>query len=147
MDAIETMNLTKYYGKARGIINLSLTVGKGECFGFIGPNGAGKSTTIRTLLGLISPTSGSARILGKDIVKEKTGILRETGYLPSEVMFYPGMRVRDILKFSADLRRKDCSEEARKPLYRRCGAKGCAERQKIPPSCSSKAVSMLRYIS
>lgn len=54
MDAIETMNLTKYYGKARGIINLSLTVGKGECFGFIGPNGAGKSTTIRTLLGLIS---------------------------------------------------------------------------------------------
>lgn len=114
MDAIETMNLTKYYGKARGIINLSLTVGKGECFGFIGPNGAGKSTTIRTLLGLISPTSGSARILGKDIVKEKTDILRDTGYLPSEVMFYPGMRVRDILKFSADLRRKDCSAEARK---------------------------------
>ena len=114
MDAIETMNLTKYYGKARGIINLSLTVGKGECFGFIGPNGAGKSTTIRTLLGLISPTSGSARILGKDIVKEKTDFLRDTGYLPSEVMFYPGMRVRDILKFSADLRRKDCSEEARK---------------------------------
>ena len=114
MDAIETMNLTKYYGKAKGIINLSLTVGKGECFGFIGPNGAGKSTTIRTLLGLISPTSGSARILGKDIVKEKTDILRDTGYLPSEVMFYPGMRVRDILKFSADLRRKDCSEEARK---------------------------------
>lgn len=114
MDAIETMNLTKYYGKARGIINLNLTVGKGECFGFIGPNGAGKSTTIRTLLGLISPTSGSARILGKDIVKEKTDILRDTGYLPSEVMFYPGMRVRDILKFSADLRRKDCSEEARK---------------------------------
>ena len=114
MDAIETMNLTKYYGKARGIINLSLTVGKGECFGFIGPNGAGKSTTIRTLLGLISPTSGSARILGKDIVKEKTDILRDTGYLPSEVMFYPGMKVRDILKFSADLRRKDCSAEARK---------------------------------
>lgn len=114
MDAIETMNLTKYYGKARGIINLNLTVGKGECFGFIGPNGAGKSTTIRTLLGLISPTSGSARILGKDIVKEKTDILRDTGYLPSEVMFYPGMRVRDILKFSADLRRKDCSAEARK---------------------------------
>ena len=114
MDAIETMNLTKYYGKARGIINLNLTVRKGECFGFIGPNGAGKSTTIRTLLGLISPTSGSARILGKDIVKEKTDILRDTGYLPSEVMFYPGMRVRDILKFSADLRRKDCSAEAGK---------------------------------
>ena len=112
MDAIQTANLTKYYGKARGIINLNLTVGKGECFGFIGPNGAGKSTTIRTLLGLISPTSGSARIFGKDIVKEKDAILRDTGYLPSEVMFYPGMRVREILKFSADLRGKDCTAEA-----------------------------------
>ncbi len=113
MDAIQTTDLTKYYGKARGIIRLNLTVRKGECFGFIGPNAAGKSTTIRTLLGLISPTSGSARIFGKDIVKEKNDILRDTGYLPSEVMFYPGMRVRDILKFSADLRRKDCTKEAK----------------------------------
>ena len=70
MDAIKTTNLTKYYGKARGIIDLNLTVNEGEFFGFIGPNGAGKSTTIRTLLGLISATSGSAQILGKDIVKE-----------------------------------------------------------------------------
>lgn len=59
MNAIQTASLTKYYGKARGIINLNLTVEEGECFGFIGPNGAGKSTTIRTLLGLIFPTSGS----------------------------------------------------------------------------------------
>ena len=66
MAVIQTTNLTKYYGKARGIIRLNLAVGKGECFGFIGPNGAGKSTTIRTLLGLISPTSGSARIFEKD---------------------------------------------------------------------------------
>ena len=114
MYAIQTENLTKYYGKARGIIRLNLTVEKGECFGFIGPNGAGKSTTIRTLLGLISPTSGAARIFGKDSVKENTAILRDTGYLPSETMFYPGMRVRDILKFSADLRRQDCSEEAKR---------------------------------
>ena len=88
MEMIRTDNLTKYYGKARGIINLNLSVEEGECFGFIGPNGAGKSTTIRTLLGLISPTSGSGRIFGKDIVKEKRDILRETGYLPSEAMFY-----------------------------------------------------------
>ena len=112
MNAIQTASLTKYYGKARGIINLNLTVEEGECFGFIGPNGAGKSTTIRTLLGLISPSSGSATVLGKDIVKEKEAILRETGYLPSEAMFYPGMRVKDVLKFSADLRKKDCSGEA-----------------------------------
>ena len=112
MNAIQTASLTKYYGKARGIINLNLTVEEGECFGFIGPNGAGKSTTIRTLLGLISPSSGSATVLGKDIVNEKEAILRETGYLPSEAMFYPGMRVKDILKFSADLRKKNCSQEA-----------------------------------
>ena len=112
MEAIKTSGLTKYYGKARGITGLDLAVEQGEFFGFIGPNGAGKSTTIRTLLGLIAPTSGSAQVLGRDIVKENTAILRETGYLPSEAMFYPGMRVRDILKFSADLHGKDCAAEA-----------------------------------
>ena len=77
MEAIRTVELTKYYGKARGIIELNLTVEKGECFGFIGPNGAGKSTTIRTLLGLISPTAGSARIFGRDIAAEKEAILKD----------------------------------------------------------------------
>lgn len=114
MEAIRTVELTKYYGKARGIIELNLTVEKGECFGFIGPNGAGKSTTIRTLLGLISPTAGSARIFGRDIAAEKEAILKDVGYLPSEALFYSGMKVRDILKLSADMRRKDCSAEAKK---------------------------------
>ena len=113
MKAIMTDHLTKMYGKARGITELNLSVEEGELFGFIGPNGAGKSTTIRTLLGLISPTSGSAQIFGKDIVKDREAILRETGYLPSEALFYPGMKVRDILKLSADLRKKDCSAEAK----------------------------------
>lgn len=112
MEAIKTTELTKYYGKARGIIGLNLCVEEGECFGFIGPNGAGKSTTIRTLLGLISPSSGTASVLGKDIVAEKTAILKETGYLPSEAVFYAGMKVKDILKLSADLRCMDCSREA-----------------------------------
>lgn len=98
MEAIKTENLTKHYGKARGIEQISLTVEEGEFFGFIGPNGAGKSTTIRTLLGLISPTGGQAAVLGFDIVKEKEKILAETGYLPSEAMFHPGMRVREVLK-------------------------------------------------
>ncbi len=114
MEAIRTSGLTKYYGKARGIIDLNLVINEGECFGFIGPNGAGKSTTIRTLLGLISPSSGSAQIFGKDIVKENKAILRETGYLPSEALFYPGMKVRDVLKLSADLRGTDCAAEAKK---------------------------------
>ena len=113
MEAIKTTNLTKYYGKARGITGLDLSVDEGEFFGFIGPNGAGKSTTIRTLLGLISPTSGSARIFGNDIIKDKEAILREVGYLPSEAVFYSGMKVKDILKFSADLRKKNCSREAK----------------------------------
>lgn len=112
MNAIQTNNLTKYYGKSRGIVDLNLTVKKGEFFGFIGPNGAGKSTTIRTLLGLIKCSSGSASILGLDIGKDKEKILDRIGYLPSETTFYTGMRVRDVLKFSADLRNKDCSEEA-----------------------------------
>ena len=112
MQVIKTVNLTKYYGKARGIIGLDLEIRQGECFGFIGPNGAGKSTTIRTLLGLISPTLGSASVLGKDIITQKQDILRDTGYLPSEAVFYGGMKVRDILKLSADLRGKDCSKEA-----------------------------------
>ena len=114
MKAIQTTNLTKYYGKARGIIDLSLSVEQGEFFGFIGPNGAGKSTTIRTLLGLIAPTSGEARIFEKDIVKDHISVLEQIGYLPSEAVFYPGMRVKDVLKLSADLRRKNCSEEAKK---------------------------------
>ncbi|MDE6926663.1 MAG: ABC transporter ATP-binding protein [Acetatifactor sp.] len=113
MVAIQTVNLTKYYGKSRGIIDLNLTVKQGEFFGFIGPNGAGKSTTIRTLLGLVRATSGHADILGMDIYKEKKKILSDVGYLPSEAVFYSGMRVRDILKLSSDLRGKDCSAEAR----------------------------------
>lgn len=112
MKAIETKNLTKYYGESRGIIDLNLTVKKGEFFGFIGPNGAGKSTTIRTLLGLIKCSSGSASVLELDIEKDKEKILESIGYLPSETTFYVGMRVRDILKLSADLRGKDCGEEA-----------------------------------
>lgn len=114
MEAIKTFNLTKNYGKARGISGLNLSVEAGEFFGFIGPNGAGKSTTIRTLLGLIFPTSGSAQIFGKDIVSEKEAILSSVGYLPSEALFYQGMKVRDILKLSADMRRMNCEREAKK---------------------------------
>ena len=110
--AIIAENLTKFYGKARGIDGLDLEVAPGDFFGFIGPNGAGKSTTIRTLLGLISPTSGKAQVLGLDIEKNSREILRRVGYLPSGSSFYNGMRVRDILKLSADLRRKNCDASA-----------------------------------
>ncbi|MCI9614395.1 MAG: ABC transporter ATP-binding protein [Dorea sp.] len=112
MDAIRTNSLTKYYGRARGITDMNLTVEQGDFFGFIGPNGAGKSTTIRILLGLTAPSSGSAQVLGMDISRQKETILSHVGYMPSEASFYRNMRVRDVIKFSADLRRKDCRAEA-----------------------------------
>ena len=110
-NAVFTDNLTKFYGRARGIDHLNLEVHTGDFFGFIGPNGAGKSTTIRTLLGLISRTSGKASVLGMDI-RNKKAILTRVGYLPSDTVFYAGMRVRDVLKFSAGLRKKDCAKRA-----------------------------------
>lgn len=112
MNAIETHQLTKYYGKIRGITDLSLTVKQGEFFGFIGPNGAGKSTTIRLLMGLIHPTSGTGRLLGMDVARNQSKIREGIGYIPSEAMFYSGTSVQEILKLSARLRKKDCSREA-----------------------------------
>lgn len=114
MKAITTTDLTKYYGKSRGIAGVSLSVEEGDFFGFIGPNGAGKSTTIRILLGLISPSGGTAEIFGQDVTKHKYTILKNVGYLPSETQFYNGMRVREILRLSADLYKKDCSAEAKR---------------------------------
>ena len=112
MNVIEIKNLTKSYGKARGIIDVSFNVEEGEIFGFIGPNGAGKSTTIRTLLSLIYPTSGSgsATIFGKDCIEFGPEIKKEIGYLPSEVFYYDNMKVIDLLKYSASFYKKDCSK-------------------------------------
>ena len=118
MNAIQLSNLTKYYGKSRGILNLNLDVKEGEFFGFIGPNGAGKSTTIRTLLGLITPLSGQAKIFDETIRQRNPQIRSHIGYLPSEAVFYRGMKVKDLLKLSADLHHKNCSAE-REILCRR----------------------------
>lgn len=109
MNVIEIKNLTKSYGKSRGINDVSLGVEQGEVFGFIGPNGAGKSTTIRTLLGLIYPSSGSATIFGKSCTADPQ-VRKEVGYLPSEVFYYDNMRVIDLLKYSASFYKKDCTK-------------------------------------
>jgi len=108
MYVIETQGLTKYYGKDRGIVDLDLEIESGEIFGFIGPNGAGKSTTIRTLLGLIFPTSGSGSIFGMDIVKETKEIKKRIGYMPSEVNYYEKMDGQELLRYSANFYGKDC---------------------------------------
>ncbi|WP_026884579.1 ABC transporter ATP-binding protein [Clostridium akagii] len=110
MNVIEIKNLTKTYGKSRGITDISFNVEQGEVFGFIGPNGAGKSTTIRTMLSLIYPTSGSISIFGKDSIKYSEEIKKEIGYLPSEVFYYENMKVIDLLKYSASFYKKDCNK-------------------------------------
>lgn len=110
MSTIEVNNLTKYYGKDRGIEDVTFKVEEGEIFGFIGPNGAGKSTTIRLFLSLIFPTSGEAQIFGKDAIEFGPELRQEIGYLPSEVFYYEKMKVIDLLKYSASFYKKDCNE-------------------------------------
>ena len=113
MSILEVNHLTKYYGKSRGIVDVSFKVEEGEIFGFIGPNGAGKSTTIRLLLSLIHPTSGSAKVFGKDVVAHGPQIREDIGYLPSEVYYYEGMKVIDLLKYSASFYDCDCNQRMR----------------------------------
>lgn len=111
VNAIEVSHLTKYYGKSRGIVDVSLDLKEGEIFGFIGPNGAGKSTTIRTLLALLRPTSGHANIFGMDCIEKAPEIAKRVGYLPSEVFYYDGMRVRDLLSYAAGFYHKNCQRK------------------------------------
>ena len=113
-NVIEIRNLTKSYGKNRGVIDVSLDVKKGDIFGFLGPNGAGKSTTIRSMLGFLKFNEGSIKILGMDSVTDHEEILKEVGYMPSEAWFYNTMKVSDVIKYAADVRGLDCSEEAGK---------------------------------
>ncbi|MBI9010195.1 MAG: ABC transporter ATP-binding protein [Tenericutes bacterium] len=109
MNVIEFNKLTKYYGKVKGCKDIDFNVVEGEIFGFIGPNGAGKSTTIRCMLSLIYPTSGSVTIFGKDAIKFGPEVRESIGYLPSEIFYYDKMKVKDLLKYSASFYHKDCS--------------------------------------
>lgn len=107
MNVIETNNLTKYYGKIKGVENLTFTVKKGEIFGFLGPNGAGKTTTIRTLLGYLQPTRGSATIFGKNIEDEIVDIKREVAYIPGDLNIYGHQTGREFLNYFASLRNRE----------------------------------------
>ena len=100
--AIEISGLTKNYGKHRGVKNISLAVKEGDIFGFLGPNGAGKSTTIRSMLGLIRFQEGQIKLLQRDAVKNRREVLSQIGYMPSEAMFYPTMKVKDVIAFAAE---------------------------------------------
>ena len=99
MNVIEASDLCKNYGNDVGIKGINLEIKKGEVFGFIGPNGAGKSTFIRTLLGFLIPSDGSAKILGQSILDHPEDIRKKIGYLPSEVNYYDGMSSRELLEY------------------------------------------------
>lgn len=158
---IVTSGLTKYYNsqgslalpgmvhrrnnkkRNRGILDLNLQVKEGEIFGFIGPNGAGKSTTLRILLGLVAPTSGKAEVFGMETGRKQKEILARMGYLPSESMFYSGMKVSEILKLSEKLYKRECSAEQRRlcdrfslDVHRRVGELSLGNRKKVAIVCA-----------
>ena len=109
MNVVEIKDLTKFYGDVKGCKNVNISIKEGEIFGFIGPNGAGKSTTIRTMLSLIYPTSGSVSIFGKDAFEFGHEVRKDIGYLPSEIFYYDKMKVIDLLLYSASFYDHDCT--------------------------------------
>jgi ABC-2 type transport system ATP-binding protein len=105
--AIELERLTKRYGVHRGIDDVSFSVPAGTIFGFIGPNGAGKTTTIRVLLGLIAPTAGAARVLGRDVVTDGPAARADVGYVAGETNLYPRMRTGELLAWLGEFHAGD----------------------------------------
>lgn len=140
---IEIKGLKKYYGKNKGVEDVTFSVKEGDIFGFLGPNGAGKSTTIRSMLGFIHYDAGEITILSKNIKTQKEAILKEVGYMPSEAMFYPSMRVEEVIRFAADMRKMDCADEAEKLCERlqldtkkRIDALSLGNRKKVSIVCA-----------
>ncbi|MEZ4518914.1 MAG: ABC transporter ATP-binding protein [Chloroflexota bacterium] len=129
---IETNNLTVYYGRHRGIVDVDLQVLTGEVFGFLGPNGAGKTTTERVLLDIIRPTTGTARIFGMDCQKDGVAVRERIGYLPGELSLYDGMRVSAFLDMYASLHKGNADKSYWKTL---------AERLDLDPSRRIKELS------
>ena len=126
---IHTTGLTKHYGKVQALVDLTLDVRPGEIFGFLGPNGSGKSTMIRTLLGFLHPTSGSARVLGLDIADDSVEIRRRTGYLPGGIALYDSLSGAAALDYLNDLQGT--------PAVRR---EELCERLQMPPSVLRRKV-------
>jgi ABC-2 type transport system ATP-binding protein len=111
---IQTNNLTKFYGKSRGIENVNITVNKGDIYGFLGPNGSGKSTTIRTLLDLIRPTAGTASILGMDCQKDTVAIKKRIGYVPGDMNLYGFMTGEKFMAYFGGIRGRYDAAAAKK---------------------------------
>jgi len=110
--AIEIEGLTKNYGKKRGVRKIGFTVEEGDIFGFLGPNGAGKSTTIRSMLGMLRFSEGKIKLLSMDVKKQQKEILSQVGYMPSEAFLYPSMKVKEVIRFAAQARKRNCEKES-----------------------------------
>jgi ABC-2 type transport system ATP-binding protein len=110
---IQIDTLTHRYGRRRGIEGLSLSVGEGELFGFLGPNGAGKTTTIRVMLGLLRPTTGTARIFGLDCWRDGKSIKRDLGYLPGDLRLPGWMNGENALAIYGAVRGRDLTRSGR----------------------------------
>jgi ABC-2 type transport system ATP-binding protein len=124
---IQVEQLTKYYGSLPAIQDVSFTVRQGEILGFLGPNAAGKTTTMRILSGYLTPTEGTARVAGYDVVKDSLEVRRRIGYLPETVPLYPEMTVRGYLEYMAALRGVRERSEAADRVMAACGLAGCEE--------------------
>lgn len=107
---LEIKNLTKNYGKSRGVIDVNLEIEKGTIYGFIGPNGAGKSTTIKCIMNLINKNSGEVFVDGKLFLKKNNELKNKIGYLPSEIHLYDELKVKEMIKYSESFYKKDCSK-------------------------------------
>ncbi len=107
---LETQGLTKSYGKSRGIEDICIKVEKGEIFGFIGPNGAGKSTTIRTIMGLLHQNSGTVKMFGKEVMKNSADVRSKIGFVPSDLNYYDGLSVKQMLEYSAGFYKNGAKE-------------------------------------
>jgi len=139
MKALEVKTLTKRYGSARGVEDLSFGIEKGEIFGYLGPNGSGKTTTIRCLMGLLRPTSGHCRLLGERVMPGRATQHTRIGYLPGDFRTWPGLTARKSLTLLArlgngnevDKRQKELAERLDLNLDRRVRALSKGNRQKV----------------
>ena len=113
MSIIQTNQLTRAYGRNRGVTSLNLNVPQGSVYGFLGPNGAGKTTTIRVLLGFLKPTDGSASVLNQDCWRQGHTIKRDVGYLPGDLRLYPWMTGESALRWVGRVRKRDIITQGR----------------------------------
>jgi len=127
---IEVEDLTKWYGRTLALDRANFSVEEGQIVGFLGPNGAGKSTTLRILTGFMPPTSGQARVAGRDVLTDGLAVRRSIGYMPENVPLYPEMRVQEYLSFRAGL--KDVPASKRRAtvdrVIERCWLEGVRRR-------------------